>query len=89
MEQVLEHVQRPDRAAVIVYYYPLKGYNRNNTNIGGHYTLAIGGTKAGITCVNDMKGETVTHVPKAELSKRLAFRKKERLFIPQVWFLRK
>lgn len=88
IKDVLDHIKKPNCAAVLEYYYPIKG------SMAGHYALVIDATAKHVICVNDQRDKTINMIPLSTFKRRLT-----RTMIkvcgqgidatPTVWFLKK
>ena len=84
-------------AVVMTYWYPINGWTPkgpNSANVGGHFVLMTGlcfnpSSEGLITCINDERTTTVSHISLKELFERTKFRRRAKECYPQAWFLTK
>lgn len=88
LRDVIQHLNRPDCAVVLLYWRGGKDYGRNPRSITGHYVLLVSDNK-GVLCINDEVNVTVMPLGPRELMKKLGFNDSDRETYPQAWLLRK
>lgn len=82
-KSVIDHISKPDCAAVVLYYWKIKEY------VEGHYMLITGVSPDGVVCINDRFDVTVSTMPLKNFSEILATNRDAKKDYPCVWFIRK
>jgi hypothetical protein len=88
---ILGHIRQPDRAVILLYWYPEAGYDkRTHEPVTGHYTLVFSNHEdSSMVCINDSEYETITKISVDELKKRIRFLKGREPDGPRAWYIQR